>query len=46
MMNTESDVYLATALGVSIIFAKGQDIQWWIDMALAKGGVITCERIA
>lgn len=37
--------YKATAAGVTILFQEGSDINWFIDMALAKGACIHIERL-
>lgn len=39
-MNTQP-VFLATADNVSIMFTKDENIQWFIDMALAKSSTLT-----
>ena len=38
-------MYLASSLGVSILFREDQNIQWFIDMAFEKGASISIERV-
>lgn len=38
--------YTATSLGVTIMFEKGQDITWFIEMSTLKGGTVQIEMLA
>ena len=37
--------YIATSLGVSILFYEGDNIEWFVQMAISKGGVVEIKKL-